>query len=275
MLLSKSYFYQLCTTLLLSSFVIGAEQQPESWTKRMTPRVFKSKSKQVAATQEYTVTEKSTLELTNFQGTIVVKSWEQNKVILDAVKSGTEDELSATTINVNQKNNNITIETKIKEGCPEAAIDYTLMVPVGISIKVSNTNKGDIKIKQIRGAVHAKTEKGSIDISDTVGTVRASNNNGPIKLKQKNIVQPNTIFLETLKGDVQLYVPKKINADIQAKTFNGSITSTIPVTLSPYTMLLNKDNWKARQNDVLGLLGIGGAPIIIDVSKGNITLEEY
>lgn len=280
MLMCKLNFYRTYL-VVFTCFIFLAQQSHAaaesgySWTKKFTPRAFKTKNKQAIPTTEYTVTTNITIDVTNVEGNISIKSWEQNKIILDAMKTGTEEELAATTISVNQKDNTITIASKIKENETASTVDYTIMVPIGSSLKITNSSKGDIKIRQIRGTVNAMTEHGSIEIYDTVNSVTAKTNDGSIRIKQKNITQPNTLFLETLKGDVKLFLPKRLNADIQAKTFKGMVNSTIPVTLSPQTLVLNKETWNDMRKEVRGTLGTGGAPIIIDVSKGNIILEEY
>lgn len=278
MVISKPNFHSLYLASFISLLFVAPRSFGEpgySWTKKLTPRVFKSKNKQAIATTEYTATANITIDLSNIEGNISIKSWEQNKIILDAIKTGTEEELAATSIAVTQKDTTISITSKVKENEPAAAVDYTVMVPVGSSLKISNASKGDIKIRQIRGTISAVTEHGSIEIYDTVGSVTAKSNDGSLRIKQKNIAQPNTLFLEALNGNVKLSLPKRINADIQAKTYKGMVTSTIPITLSPQTLVLNKDTWNDMRKEVRGTLGTGGAPIIIDVSKGNIILDEY
>lgn len=225
--------------------------------------------------KEYKVSANSTLEIRNIKGSINVKSWDhESKIALDVVKKGTEQALHDTTIGIVHKESNLIITTY--SSSPHiATIDYTLMVPQNAQLSTVSTEKGDIKIKQVRSSMRVTASEGNIEISDSVQSVIAKTNKGYIRVRQRTLTEPSSLFLETLQGNVYLSLPRNTNALLQARTQNGTITSEQPITLNTITTKLNKEFWNSIKSDIKGILGDGGAPITIDVTKGTIALTQY
>ena len=98
---------------------------------------------------------------------------------------------------------------------------------------------------------------------------------GSIEIEHESLPETESIFVQNMQGDVTISLPKNVNATLKATTLKGELTSNIPVTLEPRTTVLNKESWKNMQREVTGTLGAGGAPINIDVTKGNITINGY
>ena len=146
------------------------------------------------------------------------------------------------------------------------------MIPKTASVKVSVKQQGCIKIKKVEGAVVAKTYQGDINIHGTVESVTAKTTYGTIKIKVKELPATSSLFLEAFKGYVELTLPHLINANLTARTAQGTVTSTVPITTTPQTIVLNKESWARFKKEALGTLGQGGAPITIEATKGNITI---
>ncbi len=223
--------------------------------------------------KEYTLATPSTFNITVGSGSITIKSWSQNKVLIEATKYGSLSELQATSIYAKQTNNLFALETRSKESSA-ASVDYLLIVPENSSIRLKNNGSSTVKIKQVSGSLDIALNEGTIEIHDSTNTVVAKTNKGNIKVKQKKFTPTSSIFLETLKGNIALTLPRGTNATIQARTYNGSIETKQPITLSTRIMPLNATTWQQFRRDIEGKLGLGGAPITLETTNGTITLDE-
>jgi hypothetical protein len=214
------------------------------------------------------------------QGTLTVKPWNQNKIIIEAEKIGTAQELKDTSIAIKApvaqaKPSHLTITTR---GIPEqkaATVNYTLMVPEHTALLVRSSSQGIVKIKQLDGSLDISLAEGDIDIANATTSVSAKTGKGTIKLKQKKLGERESIFLENGQGDVYIYLPRETQATVHARTLNGTVTSAHAITLQPQTVRLNKETWERIKKEVDGTLGTGGAPITLEATKGNISIEEY
>ena len=150
-----------------------------------------------------------------------------------------------------------------------------IIIPETVELRAINTNKGSIEIKNLNAPIHVSTYDGKIKINNSAQSVIAKTTNGSIKVKQKELNKDSSIFLETLNGDVDLFLPKGINASLQGKTSKGVLTSELEITLHPITTKLNKETWERMKREASGTIGNEGAPITIDVNKGDIHILEY
>jgi hypothetical protein len=234
-----------------------------------------STAQQETFMQEYDFPAHATLELYNTSGDILIKTWKHTKIVVEAIKKGTPESLKTTTISVKFNNQSMVISTLAPHDSPAATVIYTILVPQHAILKQISTDKGSITIKHVQGNINAATNEGPIAIHDACADVRAKTNLGSITLEQKKLPETAGVFLETLQGNVQVFVPRNINANLQARTLKGELRTDIPVTMLPQTVKLNKDTWNRLRREVKATLGEGGAPITIDVTKGSIEVLEY
>ncbi len=234
------------------------------------------RAEQEHITKEYQIDTGSAIVITNTDGSITIKPWDQQKIMIEATKKGSAEELKATTLSCKSFGSDATITTRVAQDQKSAAVDYTIMVPEETKIRIVQT-KGPVKIKGVRGNLDVSVQDGEIDIIDATNIVTAKTGKGDIKIQQKKFGPKESLFVETLKGTITLHLPRETQAQLHAKTGAGSITSDHPVTLAPITVKLNKDGWDRLKKDVEGTLGggKGGAPITLETSKGNILIKEY
>lgn len=235
---------------------------------------FWKKNEQEIIKKEYKVSSESIILLNNIKGNIDIKGWNQNKVELIAKKNGTQEELKNTDIQIKPSSKEIAISTEIVKEKKPASIDYTIMVPEKSNVKIRSTEKSNVKIKRVKGPIDIIVNNGEIKIYDTTKSINAKITNGPIKVKQKKFTDQNSIFLESLKGNINLYIPHITNANLHASVQKGNITSDHTITLHPIPMKLNKSEWEKIKKEIRGKLGSGGAPITIVALQGNVLISE-
>ncbi len=244
---------------------------------------FWEKTETENITKDIPVQKNSQVNLFNTQGSYTIKPWNQQKIALEVEKSGTIEQLQATMIISKVVGKEASITTQLKEGESSANVQYTLRVPEDASIKITQT-KGPVTINGINGDIDVSLEQGSVDIKGSTRTVIAKTGSGTITLKQRNLVEPNSIFLQAHKGNIELYLPRETRATLQANVGRGTIISDHPVTMTLTTKL--DKYWVDRiKKDISGVLGTfkdtdeleklrGSAPITLEATKGNITIKE-
>lgn len=223
----------------------------------------------------------STIEINGLEGKVSVKSWSQKKMIIEAEKVGSQEELKSTTIGVKKSKipqtttTHVTITTRVAPDKKPASVNYNLMVPEHCSILIRLGQKGSIKIKHMQGRVDISTLEGDIEITDSTSTVTAKTGKGSIKLKQKKFGDASSILLESGRGNIYVYLPRDTKAALHARTLQGVVTSNHPVSRTSFAEKQNKESWERIKREIDGTLGGGGAPITLESTRGNIVIEEY
>lgn len=213
------------------------------------------------------------LEVENINGSITVKTWGQEKVIIEAVKKGSEREIEELDIDARFSENFISLATRQPNKC-KGSVDYTIIVPRKTNVSLK-TLSGSISINQVTGSIAALTNKGSITINEAANAVRAKTTKGDIDVSMRHIKQATTIFLENQVGDIDLALPKKTNAQLSAKTAEGKISCDLYVTLKPRTTKINAQFWDTMKKEIDGTIGQPGSHITLHTIEGNISIAEY
>ena len=267
---NKKAVWITLTLLLMSSMPTKSVSLPTFISRFVLPREHDS------LTKECTLEPQSTVDITAISGTVLIKSWNQPKALIEATKTGTAQALSNTTIYTKQQGKLLSISTRVKEQNTPASIDYQLLVPENTHIKIRSSGTTGVKIRHVAGSITISLAAGPIDIQDSSHAVLAKTNNGSIKLKQKAFDDQSSIFLETAQGSIILSIGRQTHAQLTARTQRGTITCNKHlVTLDSRTMPLNYKAWQTFQRDIQGKLGQGGAPITLETTKGTIFIDDY
>jgi len=257
--------------IIFLSFIFVAPTYTWEWPN--VSSYFKKKETE-AKTQEFALSPDSTVFITNDEGTITCKGWNQNKIMVETIKKGPKEHFEHVRINITTTPKQITIAPQFDNGVSNFPIDFIIMVPKHCAQITAFIQKGNIKIKECPASLELSVEQGNVAVHHATRTVTAKTNAGNIKVKQKALPETETIFIEATKGNVLLKTAPKIHGNLQAKTTHGVVSSSVYITLEPQTTKLNKEYWARIKKEVIGALGNGGAPITIDVTRGNIAIEE-
>ncbi len=132
------------------------------------------------------------------------------------------------------------------------------------------TSGGDINLESVNGNVDISTSAGSIEGEELNGSIMAETGSGDIVIVKiwNQSLTDHTINLETDNGSIDLSLPDKfpatINAQILGSHTGHTIESEFPITLT------------SNSNKVHGLIvnGDGTFPIELKTGHGDITLEK-
>jgi DUF4097 and DUF4098 domain-containing protein YvlB len=259
-------FILLC--LLCSAQSINAEFSLKNIVSYVLP-----KTQEELVNYDHSFEPHGSLEVENTNGDIVIKTWNQEKIIVEAVKKGSETDLEELDIDARFTENSAILTTK-QPNKSKSVVDYTIIVPKRVNVKLKTVN-GSITVNQVEGAITAVANKGAIAINEASNSVRAKTAKGTIDVTMRRIKPATTLTLENLEGDIDLALPNETNAQLAAKTLDGKISCDLYVTLKSRTTKINNQFWDAMKREIDGTLGQSGSSINVNTTKGDISITEY
>lgn len=296
----------ICTIILAQSTIADFS------FKKLYHRVIPPKLHQEVVYENINPKTASLLSIKNECGNIVTTTDKNEPLVLLKItkKSPAPDRLKGLTYAHSLNGQELLIESNSKELQEHESIDFDIVVPQKLtqsvsvnhgnviakdilmptrlvtrqgSIEVSNAHnsidaqvedKGGITIRNTHARTKAQTQSGTITIYDSHHSVIAHTHQGGIILYAKQVPSTSTISLNSVYGTIAAHLPPDVNADVQAFTKYGTITSDHLITLKPQTTQLNRTAWKRLQKEIEGTLGSGEAQIKLSSVKSDIKLLE-
>jgi len=260
--------------------------------------------------KRFTVSGEPDLHLRTFDGSIQLKSWDRNEVLVEIEKRGPDaDAAKALVVNASQDGNRVTIEVPNprREGggfhigqSPSVSLIVTAPRRMKLdahtgdgSVSADNiagtiaidTGDGSIRIRRIEGGLKAHTGDGSIDIDDAVGRVEAQSGDGSIN------VGGRFEMLDVKSGDGSVHVDAEegsvVKSDWSISTGDGSIAVELPGNIDAELDAHSNDGG-VRANGFSGLtsnrkdddrgsargtLGKGGRTLRVRSGDGSIAIN--
>lgn len=223
--------------------------------------------------------------LRNVNGTVSIKTWSENKVEINAVKSTRygRERLSWVKIEISTGNNSVSVETiypRLRN--TRVNVSYNIKVPSGVNLKRITSVNGSIHLTGPFGDVEADTTNGKIICNNAFGNIHLSTTNGGIevlnirgKLEAKTVNGSLYLEIDELKADLRATTvngsirarfsdQKQINAYLSVRTVNGRISCDFPVTLQ---------NLRMSKHRIEGKIGEGEPEIYLRTVNGSVRLE--
>lgn len=255
--------------------------------------------------KEFTIKEnsgKNTLAVYNIFGSIKVKGYKGDKVVIEVNKTITADDKETLDagktefkVNFEQKgdsvlayisapfdsrpnrnNRNWNNEKKIEY---HYNLEYTVKVPFSMDLRVSTVNNGDVLVEDVAGLLHVSNVNGAIKLTNAKGAAEVKTINGNVDANYLS-VPPGESQFKTLNGNVTIIYPQSLSADCQFKTFNGEFytdfpdAETLPVKLvKNQETNQNKTTYKVNAETSIRI-GKGGKIFKFETFNGNIYLKK-
>jgi putative adhesin len=259
--------------------------------------------------KRFTVSGEPDLRLRTFDGSIQLKSWDRNEVLVEIEKRGPDsDAAKALVVNASQDGNRVTIEVPNPRSdgggihigqSPSVSLIVTAPRRMKLdahtgdgSVSADNiagtiaidTGDGSIRIRRIEGALKAHTGDGSIDIDDAAGRVEAHSGDGSIN------VGGRFDLLDVKSGDGSVHVDAEegsaLKSDWSISTGDGSISVELPGNIDAQIDAHSNDggvrangfsglstNREDDRGSVTGTLGKGGRRLSIRSGDGSIAIN--
>jgi DUF4097 and DUF4098 domain-containing protein YvlB len=222
----------------------------------------------------------ATVDLTNTNGRITIKAWDQPRVKVVAHKEVEADRddvrraLQELRVELTPRDGGLVIRTHypneknaggffdwIFGDRVDAQVTYELMVPRTMNVEVENTN-GGIYLSDVTGRHDLDTTNGKIEVTRCAGSLDASTTNGSIDAELVRVAKGQPMRFETTNGRIEVSVPRDFAADVDASTTNGAIHTDMPVAAR-----------RAGDNSLLGTINGGGTLLRLRTTNGGIALR--
>jgi DUF4097 and DUF4098 domain-containing protein YvlB len=262
--------------------------------------------------RDYPLKPQSTLTIKNINGNIHLATWSKPTASIKIIKQAKQkDLLSSLTIKEQQHAKGLTLSAECNDRKnKDPRFDFHITIPHNTALNMS-TGKGNIAIEKITGRTEISTENGNITINqahstviaqttntgniyikeiynnskvsthtgtitidDARGSVIALTDNGHIKIHSSIVPPTGKIDAKSIYGNIDLSIPATTNAEIQARTERGVVTSQHYITLKPLTTQLDKYAWKKFKKEMYATIGTGEAQITLASNKSNIRLNK-
>jgi DUF4097 and DUF4098 domain-containing protein YvlB len=220
----------------------------------------------------------ATVQLTNVNGRVTVKAWDQPRVKVVAVKQveASRDQLQKAMnelqVEIQPRDGGLVINTRYPDEGTQlfdwlfgddinAQVTYDVTVPRNMNVDVENTN-GGIYLSDVTGKHELDTTNGKISVERCSGSLDASTTNGGIEAELTRVSKGTPMRFETTNGRIVVAVPADFAADIDAATTNGSIRTDLPVATR-----------RAGDNSLRGTINGGGTSLRMRTTNGGISLK--
>lgn len=218
------------------------------------------------------------IEIKGVNGSIHAEPSTSGQVEVVAVKTGRRSDPRSVTIQVVPHGDGVTVcsvypsvDDERNECAPgrqgrmnarnnDVKVEFTVRVPAGTNL-VARTVNGGVEARDLDGRLDLTTVNGSVQFN-TLGTGKAQTVNGSITGKLGRADWADTLELETVNGSITLDLPAGTDADVDARTVNGRIESSLPLTLHEFS-----------RRSLKGTLGAGGRNLSLGTVNGSITLK--
>lgn len=151
-------------------------------------------------------------------------------------------------------------EGRMSSNNNDTQVHFDVRVPAGVAFSGRTVN-GEIDAESLQGDVDTRTVNGSIKVS-TTGAALATTVNGSLNVTMGRGDFPEGASFKTVNGSITLRVAGAIDADLDAETMNGSITSDFPITI----------RGSSSQRRIRGTIGNGGRALNLSTVNGSIKL---
>jgi len=218
--------------------------------------------------QSFTVTSESYFSLNNINGAVVISSWQEDTIKVQAtISAESQESYDDVTINMKQQGQKVSVQTDYKEKSyrqnkQAARVDYQVWLPIDANLSDIDLVNGDLTIDNMAGDVDVEVVNGSINATQLSGNSEISAVNGSVNVNYKAQADDvDNIEIETVNGRIELFLPQNINADVSADTMHGVIKTAFGLTA--------KESSFSGYN-LRGEIGNGGTNIDLDSVNGSI-----
>lgn len=240
------------------------------------------------------------VELETFNGSVEIRSWDQNKVDVSGAKYANSDAgLNAIRIEATKAGDGVQIRAVRPEGWHgNGGAKFVLQVPRnvrldrisssngGITIEntdgpvVARTSNGGVHLNGIHGEMNVTTSNGGVDIDGVVGRAVLNTSNGHIHVSRLN----GPVRAETSNGGIELEFDSAPKDEIRANTSNSSITVRMPsnaavrLRASTSNSSIHSDfdvtaHGEMSKHHLEGVINGGGPAMELTTSNGGIHIE--
>jgi hypothetical protein len=177
-------------------------------------------------------------------------------------------------ISAEEKNNHISLVCMSNN----KTVDMDIKIPRKFSLKISSFDNGKIEITRVSGNIEADNPFGDIILDNVAGSAVLNSVNGKIKAIFSSVDPSSPMMFTSLEGNIELYFPEKVNANIKLRSENGDLFSEFGIKPIRRQTEVKKNaggSVYSLEDWTVGMLNNGGPEYFVSTFNGNIYLKKY
>ncbi len=227
------------------------------------------------------------LTVENRNGSIEVRSWDRDEIEIVAYKKVRADDretaeslMDELKITILETGDEIEVITEYPDrhrknnggffswlmggfGNTNYSVSYEIHVPKKFDLDIGSTN-GRLEVLDCSGRMRLETTNGKVIADDVSGSLRCKTTNGSINVSMLEVNETEEMSFKSTNGSIKLYLPEKIDAEIRARTTNGSISCDLPIT----------EKYSRSKKKLEAIINDGGLMIYLKTTNGSIRIRE-
>jgi hypothetical protein len=225
------------------------------------------------------------LAFDNPKGSIKITGYDGQVILVNAVQrfseNGKQDnaglhkiEQKTFDISAEEKNNQVSLVCMSNN----KTVDFDIKIPRKFSLKISSFDNGKIEIIRVSGNVEADNPFGDIILDNVAGSAVLNSVNGKIRAIFSAVDPGSPMMFTSLEGNIELYFPEKVNANIKLRSENGDLFTEFsirPIRRQTEVKKTEQGSIYSLENWTVGMLNNGGPEYFVSTFNGNIYLKKY
>ena len=143
------------------------------------------------------------------------------------------------------------------------SIDFEVRLPRRLKLS-ANSVSGDVEVSGAGDEVRARSVSGDVKVERVrAPSVTAASVSGDVEVQIDALTGAGALKFTSVSGNVELELPRSLDADVTLKTVSGELESDFPLTLQGS---MNRRNLNGR-------IGRGGRDLILTTVSGDVRLR--
>jgi DUF4097 and DUF4098 domain-containing protein YvlB len=234
--------------------------------------------------QSYPAAAGASVNIKSVSGNITITGSSGGQITVSGFKEGTDRDMVS--VEDLSSGNTINVSSKYPRNCQcNASINFQVSVPQGVSLNFDNisTASGNVSIQNVTGRVNAKSASGDVTVQEASGHISASSASGNVTVTGvagsvsaraasgnveahlSSISGSDNMEFASASGDVRVWVPDGLDADVNMSTSSGSLDTD-------FALQVDQHNYGPGKS-AHGRLGSGARTLRLSTASGNVSLK--
>ena len=211
------------------------------------------------------------IQLSNVNGDVTVTACDCSQVSLTAnIKASSQEMRDRISIEVDDSDDRLSVRTKYKNNRGSSwrnqysEVTYTLYVPNDVNLDGFELVNGNLEINGVTGALDADLVNGELKSDGLTASTKVNMVNGDMDIRFNDLTNAKYIDLESVNGNINVYIPSSSDATIQAETISGRITNDFGIEVIKH---------KYVGSEMSGYIGSGDVKVDLENVNGKIAIN--
>jgi|HubBroStandDraft_6_1064221.scaffolds.fasta_scaffold141917_2 DUF4097 and DUF4098 domain-containing protein YvlB len=234
--------------------------------------------------RSYPVSSGGSINIKNVSGNITITGSNTAEVTVSGFKEGRDAALIS--VEDSSTGNAVNVSAKYPRNCHcNASINFEVSVPQGVNLNFGNisTASGDVKVQNVTGNVNVRSASGNVtvqqavgrivatsasgdvSVTDIEGSVSARTASGNVEARMNSISGSDSMEFSSASGDVRVWAPQTLDADVTLTTSSGSMETDFALQLEGHE--------SGPGRSAHGRVGSGSRSLRISTASGNVSLK--